>query len=206
MVVILCIVFISWLNCIRCRARLEEIVQSWFSPSSSCDFYRSVCGLLPFVFYDLTCFFQFMYLFIFFVSSSLWSFPAVFFPILFTVIDVTQDDPTLETKRLYSPSSDFNAPLIDWGVKGTACREMRSQQLGLQMTDKDGFCMSCFFFFFWNSVLVFFCVLLMSLKGGRLCKSCLQTEAPVDVEMSAWLSGDDVFRTRCPNMLALTIA
>lgn len=149
MVVILCIVFISWLNCIRCRARLEEIVQSWFSPSSSCDFYRSVCGLLPFVFYDLTCFFQFMYLFIFFVSSSLWSFPAVFFPILFTVIDVTQDDPTLETKRLYSPSSDFNAPLIDWGVKGTACREMRSQQLGLQMTDgRTDFVWAAFFFFF----------------------------------------------------------
>lgn len=46
----------------------------------------------------------------------------------------------------------------------------------------------------------------MSLKGGRLRKSCLQAEAPVDVEMSAWLSGDDVFWTRCPNMLALTIA
>lgn len=174
MVVSLYVMCVVWLNFTRCCAWLEEIVQSSFTPPSSCDLYRSVCGLLPFVFCDLTCFFQFMYFFLFcFVFPLI--LPHRLFPILFTVIDVTQDDPTLETKRLYSPSSDFNAPLIDWGVKGTACREMRSQQLGLQMTDKDGFCMSYFFFsfFFWNSVLVFLCTIDVSLKGARLCKFCL---------------------------------
>lgn len=66
-------------------------------------------------------------------------------PIPPAVIDIAQDGLTLETKRLHSPCSVFPARQIGGGVKGTACQEMRLQQLCLQMTSKDELGMVYFF-------------------------------------------------------------
>lgn len=42
--------------------------------------------------------------------------------------------------------------------------------------------------------------LMFVLKGKMLSESCLQTEAPVDIEMSARISIDDSFGGHCPKI------
>lgn len=87
--------------------------------------FTNVRGLLQFSFHDFySSLNSFMTLFV--LSSFL-------LPSPFTVFNVAEDEPTLETVALCSPSSVYNAPLTEGRLTRTAWSEMSLQRLGLQI-------------------------------------------------------------------------